>query len=491
MTHAPTHLRHKPSWMGVRERIIIALLGLTSAALLLAGVTAYSLERRNLDVRLTNELSVTAQKFAAMASESINPRTGKPYTSASDILQVAVAQTVPSPNEGVLGLVDGQVRWVAPAGVRVRLESDPELVQAVTPASRGQTNGQALASLKTEHGRYRYLVVPVEGIAGSPPGALVAAYDLAAEHRLVNRTYITYALVSLAVLVAIALSIWILVGRLLEPITSVVQTAQEITENDLTRRIPIRGNDELSRLTHTVNDMLDRLQVTFEEQRQLLDDVAHELRTPITIMRGHLELMDPTDPDDARTTRALSLDELDRMRRLVDDLLTLATAHRPDFVRPAETDVAQLTDEALDKARPLGRRQWQLDDLADTTAELDAQRITQALLQLASNAVKYSTEGSVIGIGSRVDGPNVRIWIRDEGYGIPLAEQQQVLTRFGRGSLAERRGIEGAGLGLAIVSSIAEAHHGSLELASAPGRGSTFTLVVPRRQQVPVPEGAP
>src|SRR5699024_2917573 len=137
-------------------------------------------------------------------------------------------------------------------------------------------------------------------------------------------TFRTYALVAAAALVVLAAVAWVLAGRLLRPVRALREAAEQISDTDLSRRIPVTGTDDLSELTRTVNDMLARLETSFRSQRLLLDDAGHELRTPITIVRGHLEVMDPADPDDAAATRELALSELDRMHRLTDDLVLLA-----------------------------------------------------------------------------------------------------------------------------------------------------------------------
>ena len=156
---------------------------------------------------------------------------------------------------------------------------------------------------------------------------------------------------ALLALLVVTLGAWSVSGRLLAPVRQLRTTAQEITDTDLSRRIPVEGHDDISDLVRTVNAMLDRLDGAFATQRTFLDDAGHELRTPVTVLRGHLELLDPYDHQDVTTTRELLLDEIDRMSRLVDDLIVLAKAGRPDFLRPAPTDVGVLTDQVLDKAR--------------------------------------------------------------------------------------------------------------------------------------------
>ena len=149
-------------------------------------------------------------------------------------------------------------------------------------------------------------------------------------------------------------------GRVLAPLRLLTDTARSITETDLTRRIPVSGHDEIAELARTFNAMLDRLERAFASQRAFVDDASHELRTPITIVRGHLELLGD-DPDERRETVALVTDELDRMSRFVDDLLLLARAERDDFLRVGEVELGALTDELLDKAARSARARWQLE----------------------------------------------------------------------------------------------------------------------------------
>lgn len=456
----------------IRTRVIVAVVALTAFALALTGGVDYLLTRSLAERQVMTELGLAVDEFRTLATEGLDPATGAPFADAASLLRVGLQRTALGPAEGALGIVDGAVRWTAPPGVELRLESDPEFLDTVLPLA-GLARVSS-GSVSTALGDYRYVVVPVLLGEGAGSGALVRAVGLDVELRLVESIYRTYVLVALGSLVLVGGLIWLFVGRLLEPLTWVRRTAREITDTDLSRRIPVRGNDDLSELTVTVNAMLDRLEAAVGDQRRLLDDVGHELRTPLTIVRGHLELLDARDPDDVAATKALVMGELDRMRRMVDDLLTLARAERPDFVTPHPTEVARLTDETLAKATTLGARHWVLDDLADVQVSLDPQRVTQAWLQLAANAVQYSAEGSTVGMGSRADAGELRLWVRDEGVGIATEDQQRVLSRWGRG-----RGTRGTGLGLAIVDSIARAHHGRVAIESQPGRGSTISLVVP------------
>jgi signal transduction histidine kinase len=166
------------------------------------------------------------------------------------------------------------------------------------------------------------------------------------------------------------------------------------------------------------------------------------------------------------------------MSRLVDDLLLLARSDRADFLREEPLDLDLLTHDLLMKARTLGVRRWMVDRADAALVHGDPHRLTSAVMNLAQNAVKHTRGDDVIAIGSSLENGLVRIWVRDEGEGIELHEQERIFERFASGATQPNHG-HGAGLGLAIVKAIAEAHKGWVELDSHVGRGSTFTVVFP------------
>ena len=459
----------------VRTRFLTAVLVLAALGLLVAGTTAYGLQRQRLDAFIDSSLTRNVAEFRALAEDGVDPSTGLPFDQARDLLRVGLARTVPAPNEGMLAMVDGVVTNVAPTSVHLRLEDDPELVAA---AAAEQDSAEVVVRLlTTEVTQYRHVAVPVRVAGDDAAGVLLLAFDRDAEHAELARTYGTYGWVSLGSLILIGVVGWLLAGRLLAPLRVLQRTAQRISDTDLSVRIPVTGNDDISALTRTVNAMLDRLDRAFASQRRLLDDAGHELRTPLTIVRGHLELVDPDDPDDVTATRTLVLDELDRMQLLVDDLVTLATVDRPDFVRPEPVDVAELVDEIVDKARHLGAHRWEVASRADVRACLDPRRVTQAMLQLAANATKFAPEGSTVTVAAAVDGDRLLLSVRDRGPGVAPEDAERIFERFGRGSAG--RGVEGSGLGLPIVAAIAAAHGGSVQVGPTRGPGATFVLDLP------------
>ncbi|WP_277246134.1 sensor histidine kinase [Micrococcus terreus] len=473
-------------WRGlpVRTRLMSLLVLLTTLTLVVSGGTAYGLQRTAINQRIDDSLERSVEEYRILAQEGVDPATGQPFTEADQLVFVAMQRTMPARNEGMLGFQGGRITWTANDAVELRLENDPELVQwALDNSDRSST---IIESVRTTVTDYRGVLVVVQLSGDDTPAMLLLAYDHEAELDELENTFLTYSLVGLGVVLLVCLIGWVLMGRLLRPLRDLQDTASEISATDLRRRVPVSGSDDVAELASTFNQMLDRVEGAVDSQRQLLDDVGHELRTPITIVQGNLEIQDVTDPEDVAESRDTALDELDRMRRLVDDLVTLAKAGRPDFVDREPTDVQELTRAVVAKASQLGTRVWTMDHAADVVVPLDAQRITQAWLQLASNAVRYSEEGTKVSIGSQVLNGTLRLWVRDQGIGIAPEDQERIFERFGRGANSTRS--EGSGLGLNIVTAIVRAHGGTVDVQSAPGVGSTFYLDLPAEGDVDAPD---
>lgn len=475
-------LRTRVAATSVRARILSVVVVLAALSLVAAGLTAHSLQMRVVDARISADLRASYSEFQHLATDGRDPATGDAFTSPRALVRATMQLKVPARNEGMIGFVNDRLAFTAAETTALRLEDDAELLAALT--APGHETHSHVRSLTTDRTTYTYLVIPVVLSASQETGAIVRAYDRSAELSTLRRTYVTFALVGLASLLGVAAVGWILAGRLLRPVRELDEAARAIGDGtELARRIPVTSGDDLGRLTVTVNGMLDRLEEAFASQRRLLDDVGHELRTPVTIVRGHLELMDPDDPDDVRAARDVALAELARSSRLLDDLMVLATSSRPDFVTPEPVDLGRLTDDLHDTLRGLADRRWRVDARADVVVPLDAQRVTQAVAQLAANAVRHTADGDEIALGSRLttddDGTTVaEVFVRDTGPGIPAEERARVLERFARGPGAHEHR-DGAGLGLAIVQAIAHAHGGTLVVDDAPGGGALLTLRLP------------
>jgi two-component system, OmpR family, sensor kinase len=423
-----------------------------------------------LDRRIHAELVQESGELRRLAADGVDPVTREPFGSDVErIFEIYLERNVPSPNEALITFVDGEPFLRSTQVVPFRLDQDRDLV-----ARWGAARAPDLDRIQTPAGRVEFLAVPLEA-GGRTTGVFVAAVFRDRQQAEADAAVRAATIVGLVVLLLGSLLAWRLAGKVADPVTALTRTARSISETDLSRRIPVRGRDEVAQLAATFNEMLERLERAFGSQRQFIDDAGHELRTPLTIVRGHLELLED-DPEERRETLDLVMDELDRMRRIVNDLLLLAKREQPDFLSLTTVEVGALTEELHAKVAALAARQWELESQGRGVVVADRQRLTQAVVQLAQNAVRYGDDGP-IALGSIVADGEARFWVRDHGPGIPPEQQEQVFERFRKGPGRHRS--EAAGLGLAIVKAIAEAHHGRIEIQSRPGSGSTFTLVVP------------
>ncbi len=466
----------------VRSRILAVILIVTALGMSVSGISAYLVQRdlviAGLDTELLTTVEaargiVTGSSTAAAGTDAAEPVIEAPPTSVAEALDDILSRIVPGRHESSVAIIDGEVRLVPGVETAFALQDDPAFMARVWTESAG---GQVtIGTAVTTVGTLRYVSVPVL-IEGDPVvGVYVTALDAQRAVDEVGGAFLTYAWLALLSLAAIGVIGWFVAGRLLSPLRALSETASRITALDLSERIPVNGRDDVSALTETVNAMLDRIDDAITSQRQLLDDVRHELTTPITIVRGHLELLDATKPADVRAARDIAIDELDRMAELVSDIDALARVERHAALTEP-TDVADLTTLVFSKMHAIPARQWVLEETADAVAPLSPSRLTQAWLQLADNAAKYSPEGSTIRVGSTAYAGTVEFWVADAGPGIPAGTEKRIFERFGRADTG--RGIAGSGLGLPIVAAIARAHGGYVSLDSSP-EGSRFGIVGP------------
>ncbi len=461
----------------VRSRIIAAILAATAVGLAGSGGASYLVQRERVLASVDADQLRLVDELRSMAENGTGDEV--PATVVT-LLRASMQQLLPAAHESVLGLVDGAPAFVPATTLPFRIDDDPAFVERIL--SEADATKVVRGTAHSTLGNLRYIIVPISVAGDTDEGLYVSAYDLDAVLLAVADSFRTYIVVALIALLLVGFVAWFVSGRLLRPIRLLRRAAIANTATDLSARIPVTGRDDLSELTETINGMFERLESAFSSQRRLIDDVGHELKTPLTIIRGHLELLDPENPADVAATKALTIDELDRMSTLVGEISLLAETGTPQFVDRREVDIAEFTDGVFAKARGLDPgREWILESRAEGVGELDARRLTQAWLQLASNAVKHSTAGGSIVLGSeRIEtrsGESLQLLVCDVGPGIPREAQDRIFERFGR--LDVSRGADGSGLGLAIVAAIAEAHGGTVALSSDAGQGSVFTIRVP------------
>ena len=436
-----------------------------------------------LDQHINDELVQETKELRVLARGN-DPETGEPFGGrVRKIFEVFLERNIPSRNEAVITFIDGKPFLRSRQVVPYRLDKDRELV-----ARWAHLQDTDRGSASTPEGRVEFIAVPVKTAAREGDNVFVVAIFRDREREEIDPALAGVAATGGVMLIIGSLLAWMLADRILKPVRKISNTARSISESDFTRRIEVEGRDEIAQMTVTFNDMLDRLQEAFRAQKQFIDDAGHELRTPITIVRGHLETS-AAAPEERPMIMALVLDELNRMARLVDDLVLLARSERPDLLDLTVIDVPTLTEEVRAKAGAIASREWAVDEVGKGSIVADRERVTQALLQLAQNASQHTKERDVIALGSNIANGEARFWVRDTGPGIDPRDRGRIFQRFERGRDG-RVPDGGAGLGLAIVQAIARAHHGRVELDSKPGAGSTFRLVIPI-DQPRKPEGSP
>jgi signal transduction histidine kinase len=392
-----------------------------------------------------------------------------------------LAEELPEDDNFFIALVEGQFYRSNPAVLIEPFRPDSALVQRWSSLTEATTGEREVADPKIS--KVIYLVQPLM-VDGHIKGVFITAHSSAGELNEALTSVYIFAQVAIGVVVVSFLLAWLATGQVLKPIRKLATTAQAIvSESDFNQRIPkAYGRGEMAELTTVFNHMMERIQTAFDSQRNFINDAGHELRTPITIIRGHLELMG-NDPQEQTATIELVMDELDRMNRFVNDLILLAKAEQSHFLQAETIDVTEFVDELFSKASSLANRKWHLVNRCPDKIVGDRQRLTGALLNLAQNATQHTQPADLIELGAVTDQKEVRFWVRDTGEGISAEDQRRIFDRFARAANSYRRS-EGVGLGLAIAKAIAEAHHGSIELTSQIGAGSTFSIVIPLEQSV-------
>ncbi|WP_317033477.1 sensor histidine kinase [Nodosilinea sp. E11] len=433
-----------------------------------------------LEERVQQSLQQEIEEFRQLRGGN-NPGTGQPFNDDIEaIFDVFLSRNIPEDGEYLITIANEEFYRASSLALPAAVKPNAPLVQrwaGLTMPSKGiEMTPSGLVLYQAEPVRL-YSESELNSTTGQIGGVFVVAYLTSRARNEVDEAVQIVTQVSLMVLAIASLLAWLAAGKVLAPLRLLSQTARSISESNLTERIPVRGSGDIAELAVTFNDMMDRIEAIFNSQRQLLNDVGHELRTPITIIRGHLELMGST-PEEQQETLDIVLDELDRISRFINELMLLAKAERPDFLTPELIDLTLFTEELFTKITALADRRWRLDFLGTGQFIADRQRLTEAIVNLAQNATHHTEPGDTIALGSALRQGQVYLWVKDTGEGIDPADQQRIFERFVRGN-SRKPHPEGTGLGLSIVQAIAQAHGGKVDLNSQPGQGSTFTLALP------------
>ena len=332
-------------------------------------------------------------------------------------------------------------------------------------------------------------------------GQVIVGVSTAQIDHTVNQLKQTIFYGSLAAIIFAILGGWFLAGRALRPVERMRQEAKEIAEEGprgLLRagRIDDPGTeDELSRLAQTFNELLERIEQAFANERRFIADASHELRTPLTAIRGNVDvlLMQARRSPDSSPEQLEALEdaqrEIGRMGRLLEDLLTLARAdaalHEPTTT-PNPIAMAEHIQQAIRTAQGISPgREITFSQEGNAFVAIDPDRLQQVMLILLDNGIRHSPGHSAIELSLREEEHEVIVMVADHGEGIDPAHLAHIFERFYRADGARARSRGGTGLGLAIAQAIVRQAGGEISAASTPGEGSTFTITLPRSSAVP------
>lgn len=469
--------------MSLRTRLLLALVSVVAAGMIIAGAATYLLLRDSMLERVDQQLHQAVQPMAIA------------------LFSVAEGGNVPD------SLNDQRGGTVLPSGTYGQLRDDSGNVLAAQIYSLTQgdqplpvlpdplpgatdTSGKATVfTVKSSSGESSGFRVLVQSIPQASR-VIVVAIPLNETRQTLTRLLTVEALVTLCVLAALAAAAWYIVKRDLRPLEHMAITADAIAAGDLTRRVqPAEPNTEVGRLGLSLNTMLERIEEAFDERaateeklRRFLADASHELRTPLTSIRGYSEVFQRAkdDPENLDLAMRRIHEESKRMGVLVEELLLLARLGENRQPERVPVDLTRVVCDAVCDARATDPdRPIELKADSDLRVIGDDAQLRQVVANLVGNALRHTPAGTPVKVSLLEDAGTVVLAVSDEGPGLDPDVAAKAFEPFYRADSSRTRTTGGAGLGLAIVAAIVEAHGGRVTLQTSPGEGATFTARLP------------
>jgi heavy metal sensor kinase len=462
----------QPRIRSLRTRFGLWVGALVLLALAAFGAYVYVDVGRGLRSTLDNSLRVNASLAAStvtVSGDRIVLGESTPQTNSE--LEVLLAQG------DTIRYLDAAGTIIDGFGVLRSLPADP----SVLTATRGGKAGFSNTSDPTRDRDYRVYTMPVMA-TGGVVGFVQAMHDLESVGETLESLLAALLVGGVTITVAAGILGYLLARRALAPIDAITKTARRISGQDLSARLSLSAaDDEVGRLASTFDDMLDRLDKSFQRERRFTADASHELRTPLAAMEAILGVVRAEQREPAEYEQALDdlADETARLRTLVEDLLRLARGSGPAAMRLAEVDLSTLIEDVVDALRPLAEeRGLTVEHHVDAGLVIqgDSDSLIRLLLNLLENAIKFTEQGAIVVSASPQSG-SVVIDVTDTGIGIAPSDLASIFEPFHRADRA--RSTPGAGLGLSLARQIAQNHGGTLEVRSREGEGSTFTVTLP------------
>ncbi len=469
---------------GLRGRLAAAIAAIVVVALAVTYVAVYRATGSELRSRIDRDLRSQTDALARrLVAAPPDPRaiaaTARSFLEAQSFGAPASLMVVTVPSAGVV-------------------TNQPELLRGHTeqdePAGAGEEEQRQAASLRTapagytdldfiDAGSVRVLTTRLTGADSKPVAVIRAGEPLESVQRAQSEVSRTFLLVGALTLAAALIAGYLLAARTAAPLRRMARIATEVDAGALDRRIGTAGpRDEVRTLAESFDHMLDRLEDAFARQRGFVSDASHELRTPLTAIRGQLEVLalepEPS-PERVRETERTVRREIDRMDRLVEDLLVLARVDEDVGLAAEAVAVAPFLEELVTMAEPGAGPKIELAGAPDGTVRADPDRIAQVVRNLIANAVEHAGPGAKVSVVATRSGPTLEVAVDDDGPGIPAEQRDRVFDRFRRADASRSRRSGGSGLGLAIAKAIVEAHGGRIAASRSPLGGARVAFTLP------------
>lgn len=340
---------------------------------------------------------------------------------------------------------------------------------------------------KISHDGDRYLVYVkrAESRENTAPW-IMGVISLGDEGRMYESVIKTNVLLMGLLIIAASAGGYLLLRQALKPVDRISRTAREISESrDLSQRIALgKGNDEIYRLGATFDEMLDKIESTLENEKQFTSDASHELRTPVAVINSECEyVLDCVNTiDEAKESVEAIKNQSDKMTKLISQLLTISRMDRNTVKTEFEdTDISELLSFVCDEQEEIQKKNiWLIRQIEEkVTGKADRGLLTRLFVNLISNAYQYGKENGCIIVTLEKNGDKIQFSVKDDGIGIAEEDLPKIWERFYRADPARDSESGSMGLGLAMVKSIAKCHEGDVTVKSEPGKGTTFTFIMP------------
>lgn len=449
-------------------------------------VAVYSGTGSALRSQIDRELTTDANAFAhsAISGHATTPQaaaaaarryvTSQPFRASAQFLYASVPGQGAYTNEPELLALQARESDEHPAAQRAE--------NALTHQLLAAPRGFSVVDIP-DVGPLRLLTRGLTSKAG-PPITIGVGEPLQSVHRAQHEVAVAFALAGSLAVLATIIAVYLLAGSALRPLRRMATVAARVDGGDLSPRMAAEADvaQEIEVLAEAFDHMLERLADAFVRQRAFVSDASHELRTPLTVIRGQIEVLarqrDPK-PEDLRRVERLVLAEVDRMGRLVEDLLLLAHTDEVSFLELQSIDLPRFVQELYEGVSHTADRDFQLSRLPAGVLSADPDRLAQALRNLVRNAVEHTGPGGLVRLAVSASGERIVFAVEDDGPGIPADERERIFDRFHRTDASRSRAAGGTGLGLAIVSAIVEAHRGRVAVGSSAEGGARVALEIP------------